>query len=317
MRRRLLIIDYHLVIVIAGLFACAGCSSPKVAKPVDPDINVISAAAMKAFARGQVEQAARQYARALDRARAADSAGDICDQAYDLAACLLILGQPDPARTLLQEAHAEALQLGRKDVDILLLEAKADRLAGQREEALRCVASILAAEPPAEPANRLQALLIKALVRCDAGQIPLIEQAEIRRLALEISDPAIQAEVAYLAGCSDLLEKEFARAGTAFDHEAALLQKGGRFREMAQALVRAGDAFAQASQPQAAADRLYRAARCLAAQGDSLGALRQIEPALNAAKAAKQDNLVTRIVALFNSIKHTITPTPQSGTENK
>jgi hypothetical protein len=288
---------------VVCLALLAGCATTKLVKPVDPEINLIAAAANKAFARGQVEQAARQYARALERARAADATGDICDQAYNLAACLLILGQPGTARTLLQEARAAAQQLGRKEVDGLLLEAKAARMSGRREEALRQVEALLTGKAPLDPAARIQALLIKALVRCDAGQSPTAEQPEIRLLALEVSDPAIQAEVAQLGGRCDLLEKEFIRAAAAFDREAAWLQKSGRFREMAQALARAGDAYTHAEQPAAAADRRYRAARSLFAQGDTVGALRQIEPALVAARKTGQEALAARVVALFEEIK--------------
>ena len=299
----------------ASLSVLIGCSSPKIAKPVDAEINVISSAAMKAFARGQVEQAARQYARALDRAHIADSASDICDQAYNLAACLLILGQPNQAQTLLREAQAEAHRLGRPEGDILLLEAKAARAAGQGEAALRHVETILTAQPPCKSSERLQALLIRALVHCDSGKANAAELAEIRMLALEVNDPSIQAEVAQLAGRSALLEKEFARADAAFDREASLLQKAGRFREMAQALVRAGNAYSRASQSPEAADRLHRAARCLFAQGDAVGALRQIEPALDAAKSAKQDELLAQIVALFDDIKQTVGQPAKRNTE--
>jgi len=288
---------------IACLALLTGCATNKMAKPVDPDISVIAAAANKAFTHGQVEQAARQYVRALDRARAADSAGDICDQAYNLAACLLILGQPAQAQVLLREARTEAQRAGRRATDISLLEAKAARLAGQRDEALRLTEALLTLNPPLEPTVRIQALLIKALISCDAGQIPTVEQKEIRLLALDVSDPAIQAEVAQLLGCCALLDKEFTRAAAAFDREAAWLQKSGRFREMAQALARAGRSYAQAEQPLEAADRLYRSARSLFAQGDTVGALRQIEPALVAAKKCGQEVLATRIVALFEDIK--------------
>ncbi|TAN37115.1 MAG: hypothetical protein EPN23_06800 [Verrucomicrobia bacterium] len=293
------------------MFGLTGCSTVKTAKPIDPEINVIAAAANKAFAHGQVEQAARQYTRALERARAADATTDIADQAYNLAACLLILDQPAQARTLLREAQAEAQRVERRAVDILLLEAKAARLAGQREEVLRQVAALLAIKPVIEPAERLQALLVKAMTFCDAEQVPSADQTEIRRLALEVSDPAIQAEVAHFLGTCDLIEKEFARAAAAFDREAALRQNSGRFREMAQALARAGAAYAHSEQQALAADRLTRAARSLFAQGDSIGALHQIEPALIAAKASKQDELVTHVIALFEEIKKTIPSTPR------
>ena len=294
-----------------------GCSTTKVVKPVDPDIGVMASAAMKAFARGQVEQAARQYVRALERARAADSPADICDQAYNLAACLLILGQPNDAQPLLREARAAAGQMGRKDTDIRLLEAKAARMSGHGAEAAQLAESLLASGIALAPAEHLQALLIKAEIQCDAGHQPAAaEQDEIRRQALDSDDPAIHAEMAQLEGQCQLLDKEYTHAGAAFDSAAANLQKGGRFREMAQALARAGAAYMCSSQMPEAADRYYRAARSLMAQGDALGALRQIEPALDAAKAAKQDELLARIIALFENIKKAVTP-PEKAEKNQ
>jgi hypothetical protein len=75
---------------------------------------------------------------------------------------------------------------------------------------------------------------------------------------------------------------------------------------MAQALARAGVAWQTDGRSAEAADRLFRAGRSLAAQGDTVGALRQIEPALVAAKAAGQNDLTARIIALFEELKQQV-----------
>jgi len=302
MNCRLKIEDCRFAVALATALIIAGCATPlKVAKPIDPDIGVISVAANKAFARGQVEAAARQFARALDHARAADAAADISDQAYNLAACFLLLDQPVLARRLLAEAKTEAAR-GKRDVtDVLLLDAKAARRLGQPAEAVALADQIAATA--GKPGTKLQALIIKALVQNDAGKLRTPDLSAIRLLAQDVKDTSLQAEVENLGGSVALRESSFGEAAAAFDREAAGWQRAGHFREMALALARAGAAWQSDGRSVEAADRLYRAARSLFAQGDAVGALRQIEPALTAAKAAQQDELATRIVALFEEIK--------------
>ncbi|MCX7010838.1 MAG: hypothetical protein NTY53_26965 [Kiritimatiellaeota bacterium] len=282
-----------------------GCSTPpKAAKPIDPDIGMISVAASKAFARGQIETASRQFARALEHARAADSAADIHDQAYNLAACCLLMDQPALARRLLAEARSEAMRANRDATDVLLLDAKAARRLGQPAEAVALADQIAASTD--KPAAKMQALIIKAHVQNDAGKLQPANLSAIRLLGRDVNDPALNAEVENLAGSAAQHERSFGDAAAAFDREAAGWQRAGRFREMALALGRAGTAWQTDGRSAEAADRLYRSARSLFAQGDAVGALRQIEPALVAAKAARLDELAARIVALFEEIKQNV-----------
>jgi hypothetical protein len=295
-----------LAVFCLGVFALGftGCASaPQKAKPVDPAISTISSAAGKAFARGQIEGASRQFARALDHARAADSAADIYDQAYNLAACFLLVDQPALARRLLAEARSEAARGQRDATDALLLDAKAARRLGLPAEAIALADQAAAVE---KPAAKLQALIIKALVRNDAGKLQAADVGAIRLLAQDVNDPALHAEVENLVALMAQRERSYGEAAAAFDREAAGWQKAGRFREMAQALARAGVAWQTDGRSAEAADRLFRAGRSLAAQGDTVGALRQIEPALVAAKAAGQNELATRIVALFEELKQQV-----------
>jgi hypothetical protein len=279
------------------------------AKPIDPDIGMISAAANKAFARGQIEAASRQFARALDHARAADSATDIYDQAYNLAACFLLMDQPVLARRLLAEARSETVRAHHATTDVLLLDAKAARRLGLAAEAGALADQVASA---ATPAAKLQALIIKALLQNDSGKLQPADLSAIRLLARDVNDTALHAEIENLAGQSAQRLRSFGEAAAAFDREAAGWQQTGHFREMAQALARAGAAWQADGRSADAADRLFRAGRSLAAQGDTVGALRQIAPALVAAKAAGQNELTTRILALFEELKQSVTHGPES-----
>jgi len=53
-----------------------------------------------------------------------------------------------------------------------------------------------------------------------------------------------------------------------FDWAAALLQEAKHYRDMALTLRRAGEAYQEADDMQRAEDRLFRAKRSLAAQGE-------------------------------------------------
>ncbi|MCX6995844.1 MAG: hypothetical protein NTV49_01855 [Kiritimatiellaeota bacterium] len=292
------------MLALLAVALSTGCSSPRAARPVDPAVAMLAGAARKAFDRGAVEQAAAQYGRALDRARAADDAAEIGNNAYNLAACRLVLGQPAPARPLLREARAAALRAGRPAADVLLLDAKAARQQGQTAEAAQLTDDLLRAPAvQGRAAWRLAALTLKAQLGCDAGRTPTQELAQVRILALDQTDPVLRAEVENLLGRVAQLDQEPRRAAASYDKEADWLQRGGRFREMAQALARAGAAYAQGGQAAEAANRLYRAARSLQAQGDTVGALTQIEPALQAARQARDDESARSIVSLFDEIK--------------
>jgi len=297
------------ILVIACFLSACGCSSPRVVAQPNPDLDPIVLAAQKAFADGSVEQAARQYARAVARARAADNAAEIESNAYNLGACLLLLGHADEARALLREAHAEARRIGHDPTAILLLEAKAAYFEGQVDEAVNLADQLSNSSTGKNNATyQLEALLIKLQVRCDHEQPEKQDLEKARTLALGVSDPTLKAGLENLLGRIAQMDGDEPRAATTFDREAELLQQGGNFREMAHALVRAGDAFALAGQQGEAADRLYRAARSLFAQGDTIGALKQIEPALHAAKLADDDSLLQRVGALFREIQRSVSP---------
>ena len=250
----------------------------------------------------QIQDSIAKIEKTIDEYR--HLAADISDQAYHLAACFLLVDQPALARRLLAEAQSEAARAGRDATDIQLLDAKAARRLGLPAEATALAEQIAAGTE--KPEAKLQALIIKAHVQNDAGKLLAADLGAIRLLARDVNDAALTAEVENLVGCVAQREHSFGDAAAAFDREAAGWQRAGHFREMALALARSGAAWQSDGRSLETADRLYRAARSLFAQGDAVGALRQIEPALTAAKAATQNELAARIVALFEEIKQNV-----------
>ena len=82
-----------------------GCArpAPDTAVKIDSEFSRSMTAGRLAFDQGLIEQAARFYQEALRRAHAMDSAPQIGDAAYNLAACWIRLNQLEKARDLLDE----------------------------------------------------------------------------------------------------------------------------------------------------------------------------------------------------------------------
>lgn len=290
---------------LAGLLV-AGCATAPKAKPVDPQLSRLTSAARVMFERGSAGSAARLYLRALDKARAADDPFEIGKTAYNLGACMIEMGQYDEARGLLKEAEVEFKRTDREIADIVLLDAKAARLAGRYDEAVQRAEEVLpAVETGDEDAYRAQVHLLKAQVACDRGEAAWArkELGKAEKTLEGLSDVMLEAEAAGAAGRVLLLERSPGKAATEFDRQANLYKKAGRYRPMAQALGRAGQAFAEANDPFHAGDRFYRSARSLFAQGDDVGALKMMDAGLAAAEKCSDKDSIERTAALFKEIR--------------
>ena len=104
--RRLLIAAVGLVWVVG-----AGCTAPRMnagGRNSDAEVAQLSSTGMLAYDSGELEQAATMFERALTRARAKDSAGDIADSAYNLGLCEVSLGKEAQAVNHLREADYDA-----------------------------------------------------------------------------------------------------------------------------------------------------------------------------------------------------------------
>ena len=300
-----------LSILAFGLaFGLAACSSPAPARPSDPGLTKLTSTARLAYESGSLDQSIRLYRRALERARMMNDSLEIANNAYNLAACLMLQRQYAPVRALLGEAAQELKTIHAPYGDVVLLEAKLLRAVQHWDEASEVVERMIPAQGnEAGDACRAQYRVFRAQLACDTNDLKAA-QSEMKKASSYlkgVTDPAIRAEAANAGGRIRLLEKEPAMAGVEFDRESGFFQQAGNYADMADALHRAGDAYRDSGNLLIAADRYYRAARSFHAQKrDLMEVLGLIENALSAADQAEDEAMVQRIVVLFDEVKNAV-----------
>ncbi len=294
-----------LVSLLIAAFS-AGCSTPPPPSPEKIELSRVTKAARAAFEKGSASQAARLYARALNMARVQDDPVEIGNNAYNLAACLIDIGEYGSARSFLREAKSEYERLKRPATMALLLDAKAARLQGNADEAVALADEVLASLKPGDGgAYPLQVALLKTQIACDRNDISL-SKAEFEKARNELratEDLTLKAEASGVAGRIALLENDPARAAQEYDRQADGYRRAGKYRDMALSLGAAGQAYLKADVLVPAVDCFYRAARSLYAQGDEFAALKMIEAALASGEQAGDRESLVRIRALFEEIK--------------
>ena len=285
-----------------------GCvkPAPETAVEIDSEYSRSMTAGRLAFDQGFIEQAARFYQQALRRARAIDSAPQIGDAAYNLAACRIHLNQLEKARDLLDEAKTEISSIDGHIADIQLVEAKVARLQGNSEEALILSDQVLSSPESYPAANlRLQVYLLRGQIACDKDDaaLALQELQKAKYIARQVSDLPLQADISELAGRIHLIKNEPVMAAKEFDSETRLLRQAKRYPEMAHALRNAAEAYLSAGNYSLAADRFFRAARSTFAQGQNSAAMQLGHLALSAADKAEDQSVKIRVRALLDEIK--------------
>jgi tetratricopeptide (TPR) repeat protein len=254
--------------IAVTLLTLVGCatSPTSTVPPKDKELSRTSNLARAAFEEGATAKAVDLYGKALNRARAMDDAAAIGNAAYNLALCRIILGQLDQASTLLAEAKAAFERSGSNPADVLLLEATVAQRQGKLEQALSLADQVLSASP--DENDLFQVALLKGTIACEQGDPARARTALVGADRHHVINVPLLAARERLAGSIFLLERNPAEAAAAFDRAAALFQTAKHYRDMALALQRAGKAYREAGDRQRAEDRLSRATRSLAAQGE-------------------------------------------------
>ena len=269
-----------LCLLAAALAGCAGPRFDRSASQADAEFARLSQLARTAHDQGALDQAEVLYRQAHRRAREHDAAGNIGESAYNLAAVLIAGDQPDKAMPLLDEAERELSRAGLSPVDVWLVKARLATDAKRSPEATRWLDQT-DRQGAATVSQRVMSALLRGQLAHDAGDaVRAGEQLKIAQ-ALSPTSPELHAGIERLAGSIASLERRHSDAAVAFDREALLRRGAGQSRAMAQALVRAGEAWADAGDPRVAAERLYRAARSLLAQGAGSAAAPLINRAMD------------------------------------
>jgi len=252
--------------IVLALLALVGCATPPTAPRKDKELSRTSDLARAAFEDGATARAIDLYRKALNRAIAMDDATEIGNAAYNLALCHILLGQLDQASASLAEAEAAFKRNGSNPADVLLLEATVAQRQGRLEQALSLADQVLSASP--DENDLFQATLLKGTIACDQDDPASARTSLVEADKHHVTDAPLLAARERLAGNIFLLERNPAEAAAALDRAAALFQKAKHYRDMALTLRRAGEAYQEAGNTQLAEDRLSRAHRSLAAQGE-------------------------------------------------
>jgi len=256
---------FFIALTLLTLVGCA-TSPTSTVPPKDKELSWTSNLARAAFEDGATAKAIGLYGQALNRARAMDDATEIGNAAYNLALCHIILGQLDQASASLAEAKAEFERSGSNPADVLLLEATVAQRQGKLEQALSLADQVLSASP--DESHRFQVALLKGTVACVQDDAARARTALVETDQHPVTDGPLLAGRERLAGNIFLLESNPAEAAAAFDRTAALFRQAKHYRDMALTLRRAGEAYQKAGDMRRAEDRLFRAKRSLAAQGE-------------------------------------------------
>jgi tetratricopeptide (TPR) repeat protein len=296
----------------------AGCSSSGPVRQVDPELYRTAKSARTAFSQGQYEQAARLYQRSLNRARVMDNALEIGNNAYNLAACSIELGEYDRARQVLEEARAAFKRVGKVPGSLSILAVKISLAQGRTEEAQELLASAedgrgdnLTAEMEIQYGLLRAALALQLMQPEKAGR----ELEDIRAEIPEVGVKALEAEADRLEGELLMLEGKFSTAGSSFDRRADILRDEAHYSVMAIALGRAGEAYRNGGEDCKALDRFFRSARSLFAQEDTTGALIMIESALEVTRNCEEESLRQQVRELFDEIRDSVDDLPAENNE--
>jgi len=299
-----------------------GCATTPKENPVpdnqdnDPMIVQLSSTARRAFESGETASAVVMYRRALERARAMDNSREIGRNAHNLAACLLALDEYDEATGLLAEAERETIRAGDDAGPVLLLSAQTARMRRQWKNAEAAINRL--EQNTNNDQIRGQAYVERAHIACARKDVSKAEGFlnRARGYLRKNEDPGLAGSIAEVSGLIAMLKEDWLEAAKSFDREAAWMQRSNRPLEIAKALEHAGQNYIKVGNIDLAADRFYRSARSLMAQGAYLDALRVIEQAVQSHDQDGEENhseTAEAIARLFDDIRQSVEKNSRAG----
>ncbi len=277
----------------------AGCAAPPAPRFTDADWVSHVTTGRGAYERGDYRRAADAYGRAQQRARALDDAEALAVAAVNRATALVAAGQAAEALAGLDEALADARIESARRAELLVAAARAEQARGQPAAALERAAAALKLNPA--PALQAQALLAQsgAELAQDDPAAATRALAKMPAKAWAALPESLQAEQAEMRAAIAAAEKKPKDALARQDEAAALWKKAGRLPDMARALAAAGRQALAADDLAGAADRFYRSARSLWAQGLRPEALRVLEEGVAVAERLEDESVAKKLGELF------------------
>ena len=316
---RTLYLGWLIGLLMAGaLLAVSGCGSapPKQEGPaIDETLERFNRAALLAFDKGRLQQAASFYRKALDRAYVRDDTAAILDAQYNLALCLMHLQSYEEALGVVRNANTEMALAGRgHSVDFLLLEATILHHNGNSAEAWKITDQILSIPTQDASVITSKTHFLRGLIASKQGDIDQLREA-IAALG-QPEHPRLRADRQELVGHLAMAEQKWGAAVEAFDGAAKLRREALDYRTMVKVLALAGKASEKAGRAKEASIRYLRAGRSAVLQGLFDDALKWLNRAEQIANTAGQAQIVRETHIYLRQIEELTATSPESAGKN-
>lgn len=293
------------LVLVTGILAITGCSSPSAEKKVDADLSRKESLGYTAFRNSRYQTAANLYRDAVHRAMAINDQSSLAHNSYNLAACLFALGQLDDAATALRESAAAYEKIGGVPAENWLMDAKIAFYEKDNTRALKLIESGLAAKAVGGGSTETKTLLLllKARIMVAGGDregaLQLLKVAGVG----DGASPTVKGQMAEIHGLVYQIDGDKIRAAEEFDKAVAQYKEAGLYTEMAEVQAKAAREYELASSLDLAWDRYYQAASSLWGQGNYVAALKLVDSAMAVADKVASAEMKERSKWLFSEIK--------------
>lgn len=269
-------------VLMALIVIAAGCGSTQKAPagpPIDQDLERLNRAARLAFEKRQTEQAADLYRKALERAFVRGDLSAIVDARYNLALCLMELGEYPQALDMIGQAQAELSRAGRNiQADFHLLEATILYRDGRLSKSWEVTDTIIGFWMPQPPVILSRTYFLRGLIAAEGGDAARLNEA-IAKMG-DASDDTLRADRSELIGRLAIIEGRWDQAIASLDEAAGLRRQVFEYRRMAIAVALSAEACERAGRPGQAAERYLQAGRSAALVGDASSAQKWLSSAV-------------------------------------
>ncbi|UCF93596.1 MAG: hypothetical protein JSW39_05390 [Desulfobacterales bacterium] len=278
---------------MALMVVAAGCGSLQKAPagpPIDENLERLNRAARLAFQKRQTEQAADLYRKALERAFVRGDLTAIVDARYNLAVCLMELGEYPQALDMIGQALSELSRVGRNiQADFHLLEATILYRDGQLSRSWELTDTIIGSWMPQPPVILSKTYFLRGLIAAAEGDAARLNEA-IAKMG-DASDDSLRADRGELMGRLAIIEGRWDQAIAALDEAADLRRQIFAYRRMAIALALSAEACERAGRPGTAAGRYLQAGRSAALEGDASNAEKWLSSAVRLSEQSKDPSI--------------------------
>lgn len=252
------------VTLLLGITGCGTTPKPA-AWTTDETLARHASAAMRSQSEGALPAAMKQYALALQRARAMDDNEGVAIMAYNLAACEYEMGHLNRAKLHLAEIHATAS--GLRTAAMRLLESRIALAEGRVDDA-EAALQPAKSDPPFRGSERAVEALLRASIELARGHpadaSKTLKQAQglmsKSSVSLRAEAEELQAEIAAKGNAP-------ADAAASWERAANLWSQARRAGPVTEALAAAAASWADAGHEARALELEYRAARAAQASG--------------------------------------------------